>query len=309
MPSGSSSSSVQVRHLHAFAVLAQELHFTRAAQRLFIAQQTLSHQIAQLEHALGIILFNRSNRKVELTPAGVAFNTRVRPMLEEFDAALREARRTQDSQFETLAIAFTPTHAARASELKAAYLSTAPTARVVLVEGWNEQSVQGTESGQFDAALVTVANPPVGLASQEVPSTEIGIVLGDGDPLSRSQTVTKRQISHKTLVMWPKSFAPSMHEAMVANFKEHYQDGDVYEFETFTRGLFLEDERARSMILDGTGFAIASRNQVPPDAEGLTWVPLNPTTWLSCQLLFRPGARREPPLNGLLEVAQSLWAL
>jgi len=62
----------ELRHLVYFREVARRLHFRKAAEALSIAQPALSRQIAQLEATLGVRLLNRSSRKVELTPAGLA---------------------------------------------------------------------------------------------------------------------------------------------------------------------------------------------------------------------------------------------
>jgi len=75
-----------MRKLRYFAVLAEERNFTRAAARLFIAEQSLSRQIRDLEDEIGAVLLYRTTRSVELTPAGEAFLARVRSALASFDA-------------------------------------------------------------------------------------------------------------------------------------------------------------------------------------------------------------------------------
>jgi DNA-binding transcriptional LysR family regulator len=83
---------VSVRKLRYFVVLAEERNFTRAAARLFIAQQSLSRQIRDLETEVGVTLLARTTRSVELTPAGEAFLPRVRTALRVLDTAVDEAR-------------------------------------------------------------------------------------------------------------------------------------------------------------------------------------------------------------------------
>lgn len=95
-----------MRKLRYFAVLAEERNFTRAAARLFIAQQSLSRQIRDLEDEIGAVLLYRTTRSVELTPAGEAFLARVRSALASFDAGIEEARRHNAGTVGRLRIGF-----------------------------------------------------------------------------------------------------------------------------------------------------------------------------------------------------------
>jgi len=79
---------MELRHFRYFAALAETLHFTRAAQRLFVTQSTLSHQIHQLEETLGTPLFNRTGRAIHLTPAGLLFKSHAMQVLRQVDGAL-----------------------------------------------------------------------------------------------------------------------------------------------------------------------------------------------------------------------------
>lgn len=83
--------SVELRHLRSFVAVAEELNFTRAAARVHLAQQALSAQIRQLEELMGVRLFNRTTRRVELTAAGEALLERIPALLEGIDGALDAA--------------------------------------------------------------------------------------------------------------------------------------------------------------------------------------------------------------------------
>lgn len=97
---------VHLRRLRAFVVVAEELHFTRAATRLFVAQQSLSRQIAELETAIGTPLLHRTSRRVELTAAGEAFLVAVTETLDRFDRGVAQARALGDQTSGVLRVGF-----------------------------------------------------------------------------------------------------------------------------------------------------------------------------------------------------------
>lgn len=93
-----------LRHLHYFVTVAEERHFGRAAERLHMAQPPLSQQIRRLEAELGIELFARTTRRVDLTPAGAAYLERARAILTAVDDAAEDARRVAAGAVGHLAI-------------------------------------------------------------------------------------------------------------------------------------------------------------------------------------------------------------
>ncbi|WP_031160535.1 LysR family transcriptional regulator [Streptosporangium roseum] len=83
---------LDLRLLRCFVAVAEELHFSRAAERLFVAQQALSRDVRRLEDRVGASLFERTTRRVALTPAGERLLTRARQLLALHDEILRELR-------------------------------------------------------------------------------------------------------------------------------------------------------------------------------------------------------------------------
>src|SRR3712207_4153388 len=98
----------ELRHLHAFCLAADELHFGRAATRLALSQPALSVQIRQLEALVGATLFERHTRHVALTDAGRVFDEAARRLLRDVDAALEATRRAQAGEVGVVRVWFVP---------------------------------------------------------------------------------------------------------------------------------------------------------------------------------------------------------
>src|SRR5262249_33703504 len=89
-----------------FVAVAEELHFGRAAERLFMAQPPLSQQIRQLETEIGVVLLERTNRRVQLTEAGQVFLDEARSLLERVDQAVLRAQRASRGEAGWLGVGF-----------------------------------------------------------------------------------------------------------------------------------------------------------------------------------------------------------
>jgi DNA-binding transcriptional LysR family regulator len=101
-------SPIELRQLRYFVAVAEELHFGRAATRLHMSQSPLSRAIRDLERDLGVVLFVRTTRRVELTPAGALLLERSRRALSEFDGAIADVRRSGQTEDRTLGLGYGP---------------------------------------------------------------------------------------------------------------------------------------------------------------------------------------------------------
>jgi DNA-binding transcriptional LysR family regulator len=97
---------MELRHLRYFVAVAEELSFTRAADRLYVVQPTLSGQIKQLEQELGVELFDRSRRAVQLTPAGSMLLIDAVRLLDDADGIVQRMRSVRGAT-ESLSVGFT----------------------------------------------------------------------------------------------------------------------------------------------------------------------------------------------------------
>jgi DNA-binding transcriptional LysR family regulator len=136
---------VELRQLRYFVAVAEELHFGRAAERLHMSQSPLSRAIRELERELGVVLFTRTTRRVELTPAGTALLERARRAIAELDLAVEEARAVDQAA----AIGFMPL-----SRWPAVRIADAVSLDVRLEEGVTPELLRRVAGHELAAAAV-----------------------------------------------------------------------------------------------------------------------------------------------------------
>jgi DNA-binding transcriptional LysR family regulator len=182
--------ALEIRHLRAFVVVAEELNFTRAAERLHIAQQGLSSSIRQLEERLGVRLFERSTRMVALTPHGEALYEHAPGILaavERAEAATRAA--TGGRRVVTLGLP-----GAQGSDAVAALVrhfeARSPGVDVEVRYGELTDPSGGLRAGDADVALVSGSFDMTGLEVLLLSSEPCYLLMADDHPLARKPEVT-----------------------------------------------------------------------------------------------------------------------
>ncbi len=294
--------NVELRHLRAFVAVAEELHFSRAARRLHLVQQSLSAQIRQLESELGVELLVRTTRRVELTEAGHVLLPHARAVLDAVTTACTETRRVGTGEAGRLAIAYTPTVAAETlprvvDELHRCY----PGLHLQMVETWQADGVAAVAAGRFDVGL---ARCPVGLGELEhavLREEPMGIVLGASHPLTTSARVAVADLAHTTLTIWPRALSPGFFDLVVGFFRAHGFVGAIQEFEYLSAGVFHGDPAARREIAEGRAFSVAFATQFDPVPDGFAWREVVPCPLVPVDLFWRP--RAGPSVRNAVRVA------
>ncbi|MFF9627306.1 LysR substrate-binding domain-containing protein [Streptomyces griseosporeus] len=155
---------MNLRRLRSFVALAEELHFTRAAAKLFVAQQSLSKQIAELESDIGTPLLRRTSRRVELTPAGEVFLAAAREVLARFDQGVAEARRVGQGEQATLRVGFVVGAALElTTHILSEFTRRHPAARVELQEFGFADPSAGLAGATTDVAFIRLPSSTHGL--------------------------------------------------------------------------------------------------------------------------------------------------
>jgi DNA-binding transcriptional LysR family regulator len=145
---------VEIRQLHYFAAVAEELSFARAAQRLHIVQPAVSQQVRRLERELGVQLFDRTSRRVRLTAAGERLLPEVRSVLTAVDRTRQVAAEVAADSTGILRLGTSQGLGERLDEALCELTRVAPTLQVRLVAAPAKQRIAHVRSGLLDAAFV-----------------------------------------------------------------------------------------------------------------------------------------------------------
>lgn len=298
--------NIELRHLRAFVVAAEELHFTRAASRLHLCQQGLSAQIRHLEHELGVTLFRRTTRKVELTEAGETFREQAAEILQAVDDAVADARRTAPADQDVITIGYTPTVSGDvlSSVLERAH-ETLPHIRVALCETWTPETVSGVAEGRFDVAISRCPVLPADFAATEVRREPIGIVLAESHALAAEEWIPVEALDGLVLSIWERRLSPTFFDAIMRAFPAHTEQSRHFEMEQFGHETFYGDPMSRREILAGRAFYATFEDHYESLPPGFVWRPVRPATLIGC-VLFHRAANDRRAVHDLVAVAHAV---
>lgn len=219
---------VELRHLRYFIAVAEERHMTRAAERLGIQQPPLSMQIRSLEQELGVQLFRRQPRGVELTDAGAAFLERARAILEQVDHAFATTRRTARGEQGRVVVGFTssaPFHPFVPRVIRA-YREMSPLVSLVLEESGSSELVYGLRNEAIDAAFIRSPVADVaGLAVRPLLHEEMLVALPKGHALAagarrsdkgKTRAAPLAALANETFVLYKRPGAPGLYDTIIS---------------------------------------------------------------------------------------------
>lgn len=195
---------IELRHLRAFVAVADELNFTRAAKRLFIAQQALSAQIQQLEARIGTQLLVRNTRSVALTPAGEALHAQAHQLLSSANAAIVAARQAGQTSRTTLTVGFVAAvvHADVTSALDR-FIDAAPEVDLRIRFGELLDPSGGLDAGEADVAFVYGPFATDGLDVTPLHSDPMGVALSADHPLASTPELTIADVVNEPTFDFP----------------------------------------------------------------------------------------------------------
>ena len=201
--------------------VAEELHFGRAAQRLSMAQQPLSRQIQRLESEVGVRLFERTTRRVALTPAGEVFLEETRKTLDALERAVGEARRAERGEVGTLRVGYTATALYNLlPEVVRSFRERFPDVRLDLAEMGSAELEGAILAGDVQAAFLYGFAGGPGVESVALRDERIVAALPERHPLAGRDAVSLRELAEGPFVFYPRHRGPGLYDRLIGFCRE-----------------------------------------------------------------------------------------
>ncbi len=214
---------MDLRRLRYFVILAEEKHFGRAARRLSLSQPPLSHAIRQLEDDLGAALFERTSRRVALTPAGVALLHEARGILQRTENARALVRDVAGGRRGRLRIGFSGAMIYRGlPQLLDALRARAPDIEVQLHEMNSAEQIAALRHNELSLGFVNVSALPDGLHGLRYRSEPfVACLPGDHPALKRSRgRIRLPDLREEGFILFSRHVSPDYYESIVALCRE-----------------------------------------------------------------------------------------
>jgi DNA-binding transcriptional LysR family regulator len=208
----SPDSGVDLRLLQALVAIADEAGVSAAAERLRIAQPSLSRQLRLLERRLGLPLFERAGRRLRVTAAAEPVVESARRALDAADEVLRTAKRAADGQLGRLAIGVLPSCSpVLLVDALAAFREHHPQVETTITELVDEDQWRALREGTIDVALNLIEPPPSDLPHQILTAEQVCLVVRDDHRLAGKESIRISDLAGETVTFFNRSDQPVGH--------------------------------------------------------------------------------------------------
>jgi LysR family hca operon transcriptional activator len=212
---------MELRHLRYFVAVAEELNFTRAAERLHTSQPSLSQQIRQLEAAVGVPLLERSRHHVALTSAGRIFLREAKEILARLEHAGRLAKQAADGRGGDLSVGTFPSADVRIlPPLRPVLAAHLPDLRLLLHSKYAVEPVAGLLTGALDVAFMRGPIDSEELQSRELLREQIVMMLPSHHPLARRKRVPVELLNDLPCITMERSLSPGLYDAIASLYRQ-----------------------------------------------------------------------------------------
>lgn len=215
------SNQIELRHLHYFLAVAEELHFRKAAEKLFISQPGLSRQIKQLEEELEVKLFERHNRKVALTIAGTYLHKELTQNIKSLNHILDSAKLLQDGRNGNLNFGYVGSAMQQAiPDLLLKFRKDHPNVHFNLKEMDNQRQIEDLLLQNIDIGFVRLERVPNGLEIKAVLKETFCLVLPKNHPIDESNFEDLSQFKDESFILFDPKYNAAYYEKVMQIFDD-----------------------------------------------------------------------------------------
>lgn len=215
------SNQLELRHFRYFLAVAEDLHFRKAAERLFISQPGLSRQIKQMEDDLGIQLFVRHNRKVLLTPAGNYLKQELLNYLKGLDHLLNHAKLLQDGRLGKLTFGYVGSAMQNIiPNILLQFKNEHPDIKFELLEMDNQIQIDRLLLQEIDVGFVRLNRVPRGLTTKAILEEPFCLVIPEKHFINSQNFKGLYQLKDEPFILFNPSYSPSYYEKVMQIFDD-----------------------------------------------------------------------------------------
>lgn len=200
---------LELRHFKYFLAVAEELHYRKASEKLFISQPGLSRQIKQMEEILDTQLFIRNKKKVRLTPAGDYLKDEIQLLLNHLDRTQKQLKLIDNGVLGEIRIGFLGSAMQNVvPELLLKLKESHSGIKTSLEELNNHAQVDAIQKDKLDLGFVRVARVPQDVSIQPVYTDTFSIVLPKDHPINERQFKSIKQLSEEDFILFSQDYSP-----------------------------------------------------------------------------------------------------
>ena len=272
----------ELRQLRTFVAVAEERNFTRAAERLHLAQQAVSKSVRQLERELGVELLERTTREVRLTPAGAALLRSGREALAAADAAFAQAAEVGGAVAGRVRIGATPAvGAAVLGEVVEILREDAPELSVAVLEVRPGEISRLLRDREVDLALARTWGGAPEVESASLRPTPAILLVPSDHPLADRESVELANLDGERLLAWSPAGTPYT-DMLIGRLAAAGARVEPVESRVTGAPAFAELAALRAIALQPSGW---------PPADGVVQVPVRDDVTLPLLVLWRTGTQ------------------
>jgi DNA-binding transcriptional LysR family regulator len=273
---------MELRHLRYFVAVAQEEHMTRAAAKLGIQQPPLSHQIQLLEKELGVQLFFRQSRRIQLTPAGKVFLGDARAILASVDQATQRIQRFDMGEEGSIRLGFTSSASMHqmTPDLVRVFRETYPLITVEIEEGAAHDLINALEQERIDIAFSrSSVKPYPGIASMELLKEDMVIAVPINHPLTKlpNETIRLKDLCDENFIFYQQVNGSGIKESLI---EECAKVG----FEPRSAQIVYRIIGALHLVASGLGIAIVPKSMQAIQPDSIVYKTFEPDSVITVPL-------------------------